>query len=169
MNPMNNGLSHIKNAVSPLLGIFHRSNHEGTYAATQSVSEIDHFPDFAEFDGTVRGQEYWAAFRHAQFPCMVFDLDTLQIVSATELVEKAFGFASRELENYDLSVLWPSSEFPERLEFLKGTRHLESGQSNGPVLMRGHGGSEFHLRFSFRNVNLDGRRLRMVFYPELVE
>lgn len=132
-------------------------------------SDAGEFPPIPQTDSDRSDEEYWAAFRAAPFACLVFDLETLQIVSATKIVGERFGFVGREMESHDLSVLWPESEFPDRLEFIKRTSHLTSGDSHGPVPMRTHDGRRFFTRFVFRNVRLDGRNLRVVFFPDIQE
>lgn len=132
-------------------------------------SDDGNFPEFI-FEEDPLGlseEEYWTAFRQWPLACLVFDLDSLRIVCATDLVAEAFGFAGREMENYDLSHAWPESEFVERFEFIKRTRDLESGDSGSPVPLRRHDGSLFWSRFTWRNVQHRGRSLRVVFFPDL--
>lgn len=112
-------------------------------------------------------EEYWAAFRSWDLNCLVFDLDTLQIICATDKVSEVFGYSHREMEKYDLSILWPVSEFPLRFEFVKRTRELVSGDSGKAVPLRTADGGELLSRFTWRNVEYKSMKLRVVFFPEL--
>lgn len=136
-----------------------------------SLSPLEENP----FDGTPSSnghaygseEEYWASFRSWDLQCLVFDLDSLRIICATDKICAMLGFAHGELEKSDLAVLWPPSEFASRREFVERTKGLASGDSGELVPLRRADGSQLMSRFTWRNVERGAMNLRVVFFPDL--
>lgn len=110
---------------------------------------------------------YWNAVRNGPFACLVFDVDSLDIVCASKLASLEFGFTPDELEHSDLSIIWPAEEFERRTRFIESTRTEFAGQSWGSMPFRTKNGEIFSQEFNFLDLDHPGRRLRVVFFPGL--
>lgn len=141
-------------------------DHEPQNISQESI-DADQLLSFLSSGTAKYNAAYWAALRNGPFACIVFDLNSLDIVCASRLAAGAFGFSTEELEESDLSIIWPADDFEERTRFIEESKHVDVGHSGGLRPFRNKDGDFLQREFRFLDLDHPSRRLRIVFFPGL--
>ncbi len=102
---------------------------------------------------------------------LVVDLDTGEILFASQTVEEMFGYIRGELPGKHVDLLLPEplrkQHTQDRLDYAKRPKDRQMGQRKQPLTALHHNGSEFPVWIALSGRVLNGRRCAIAIIMDL--